>query len=193
MNSGQTDPDDRIAGRNEGSSCMARARNGGGQRPPRLKPGVKREQIIEVATEYFGQLRATKTRSGLTSPRRSGSARPPSTTTSSRSSTACSRSWSGRSSDFSERFERITAENDDWTEALVAVLVDGVQPHRAADPPPPRDGRRVRARRRAALAATGRGGPLSRPRADARARVRLGHVPRPRHAAGARCRRAIRG
>jgi hypothetical protein len=34
---------------------MARARNGGGQRPPRLKPGVKREQIIEVATEYFGQ------------------------------------------------------------------------------------------------------------------------------------------
>ena len=34
---------------------MARARNGAGQRPPRLKPGVKREQIIEVATEYFGQ------------------------------------------------------------------------------------------------------------------------------------------
>ena len=38
VNSGQTDPDDRIAGRNEGSSCMARARNGGGRDHPGSSP-----------------------------------------------------------------------------------------------------------------------------------------------------------
>jgi len=102
---------------------MARTRNGGGQRPPRLKPGVKREQIIEVATEYFGQTGYEDTKwADVAEAVGIGS-------------TALYHYFEskqhclfeimvGAVSDFGERFERITSQHDDWTEALVAVLAD---------------------------------------------------------------------
>jgi TetR/AcrR family transcriptional regulator, cholesterol catabolism regulator len=102
---------------------MARARNGAGQRPPRLKPGEKREQILEVATEYFGQ-------SGYEDTKWADVAEAVGI-----GSTALYHYFEskqhclfeimvGAVSDFGERFERITSEHDDWTEALVAVLAD---------------------------------------------------------------------
>lgn len=102
---------------------MARARNGGGQRPPRLKPGEKREQILDVATQYFGE-------SGYEDTKWADVAEAVGI-----GSTALYHYFEskqhclfeimvGAVADFGERFDRITSEHEDWTEALVAVLVD---------------------------------------------------------------------
>jgi TetR/AcrR family transcriptional regulator, cholesterol catabolism regulator len=103
---------------------MARARNGTGQRPPRLKPGEKREQIIDVATEYFGHAGYEDTKwADVAEAVGIGS-------------TALYHYFESKQhclyeimvqavSHFRDSFEQITSEHDDWNEALVAVLVDG--------------------------------------------------------------------
>jgi AcrR family transcriptional regulator len=103
---------------------MARARNGPGQKSPRLKPGEKREQIIDVATEYFGQWGYEDTKwADVAAAVGIGS-------------TALYHYFESKQhclyeimvqtvADFKERFDRITSQHEDWTEALVAVLVDG--------------------------------------------------------------------
>jgi AcrR family transcriptional regulator len=105
---------------------VARTRNGPGQRPPRLKPGVKREQILDVAIEYFGQSGYEDTKwADVAAAVGIGS-------------TALYHYFESKQhclyeimvqtvSDFRERFDRITAAHDDWTEALVAVLADSFE------------------------------------------------------------------
>jgi AcrR family transcriptional regulator len=93
-------------------------------RGTRLKPGVKREQIIEVATDYFGRYGYEETKwADVAAAVGIGS-------------TALYHYFESKQhclfeimaqavSDYRERFDRITAAHEDWTEALVAVLVDG--------------------------------------------------------------------
>ena len=84
---------------------------------------MKREQILEVATEYFGRT-ATRRRSGRTSPSAVGIG-----------STALYHYFESKQHCLFEiMVEAVrtsasassgsSAEHDDWTEALVAVLVD---------------------------------------------------------------------
>jgi AcrR family transcriptional regulator len=89
-----------------------------------LKPGEKREQIIDVATEYFGQWGYEDTKwADVAAAVGIGS-------------TALYHYFESKQhclyeimvqavSDFTERFDRITSEHDEWSDALVAVLVDG--------------------------------------------------------------------
>jgi AcrR family transcriptional regulator len=103
---------------------MARARSGTAQKSPRLKPGVKREQIIDVATEYFGESGYDDTKwADVAAAVGIGS-------------TALYHYFESKQhclyeimaqtvADFKERFDRITSEHEDWTDALVAVLADG--------------------------------------------------------------------
>jgi AcrR family transcriptional regulator len=95
-----------------------------GNRGTRLKPGVKREQIIEVATDYFGRYGYEETKwADVAAAVGIGS-------------TALYHYFESKQhclfeimaqavSDYRERFDRITAAHEDWSEALVAVLVDG--------------------------------------------------------------------
>jgi AcrR family transcriptional regulator len=100
-----------------------RLRAGPQRRPPRLKPGVKKEQILEVATDYFGRYGYEDTKwadvaAGVDI-----------------GSTALYHYFQSKQhclyeilgaavADFHERFDRIVSEHDDWTDALVAVLRD---------------------------------------------------------------------
>jgi AcrR family transcriptional regulator len=94
-----------------------------GRGSPRLKPGVKKEQIIEVATDYFGRLGYEETKwADVAAAVDIGS-------------TALYHYFESKQhclfeimaaalGEFRETFDRITTGHDDWTEALVAVLVD---------------------------------------------------------------------
>jgi TetR/AcrR family transcriptional regulator, cholesterol catabolism regulator len=94
-----------------------------GARAPRLKPGVKREQILEVAIEAFGRDGYEETKwADIAAAVDIGS-------------TALYHYFESKQhclfeimakavADFRERFERITAEHDDWADALIAVLED---------------------------------------------------------------------
>jgi TetR/AcrR family transcriptional regulator, cholesterol catabolism regulator len=97
---------------------------GARRRSPRLKPGVKREQIIEVATDYFGRYGYEETKwADVAAAVGIGS-------------TALYHYFESKQhclfeimaqavSDYRERFDRITGAHEDWNDALVAVLVDG--------------------------------------------------------------------
>lgn len=99
------------------------SRAGAGRRSPRLKPGVKREQILEVAVDYFGRYGYEDTKwADIAAAVEIGS-------------TALYHYFESKQhclyeimvqaiTDFKDRFDRITGSHDDWTEALVAVLVD---------------------------------------------------------------------
>ena len=100
---------------------MARATKG--TRAPRLKPGVKKDQIFEVAIEAFG-------RDGYEETKWADVAEAVGI-----GSTALYHYFESKQhclfeimaqavADFRERFDRITAEHDDWTDALIAVLED---------------------------------------------------------------------
>ena len=92
-----------------------------GRGSPRLKPGVKKEQILEVATDFFGRYGYEDTKwADIAAAVGIGS-------------TALYHYFESKQHclyeimaetvvDFRERFERAVAENDDWTEALVAIL-----------------------------------------------------------------------
>ena len=97
---------------------------GAGRRSTRLKPGVKREQIIEVATDYFGRYGYEETKwADVAAAVGIGS-------------TALYHYFESKQhclfeimaaavSDYRERFDRITSAHADWEQALVAVLFDG--------------------------------------------------------------------
>jgi AcrR family transcriptional regulator len=93
------------------------------RRPPRLKPGVKREQILDVATHYFGRYGYEETKwADVAASVEIGS-------------TALYHYFQSKQhclyeimsnalEDHHQRFNRIVRANADWTEALVALLVD---------------------------------------------------------------------
>jgi AcrR family transcriptional regulator len=98
-------------------------RAGTQRRPPRLKPGVKREQILEVATQYFGRYGYEETKWAEVA------------ASVGIGSTALYHYFQSKQhclyeimsnalQDHHERFDRIVGENDDWTDALVGLLVD---------------------------------------------------------------------
>jgi len=93
-------------------------------RPARLKPGVKREQIIEVATEHFGRFGYEDTKwADLAAAVDIGST---ALYHYFESKQHCLFEIMGRAvREFRERFDRIVTSNDDWEDALVAVLVAG--------------------------------------------------------------------
>jgi TetR/AcrR family transcriptional regulator, cholesterol catabolism regulator len=92
-------------------------------RAPRLKPGVKREQIFDVAIESFGRDGYEETKwADIAAAVNIGS-------------TALYHYFESKQhclfeimaktvADFRERFDRITSDHDDWSEALIAVLED---------------------------------------------------------------------
>jgi AcrR family transcriptional regulator len=99
----------------------ARATRGG--RAPRLKPGVKREQIFQVAIEAFGRDGYEDTKwADIAAAVDIGS-------------TALYHYFESKQhclfeimakavADFRERFDRITAAHEDWADALIAALED---------------------------------------------------------------------
>jgi AcrR family transcriptional regulator len=96
---------------------------GTGQRSPRLKPGVKKDQIFDVAIDYFGRDGYEETKwADVASAVGIGS-------------TALYHYFESKQhclfeimaatvGEYRQRFDRIIAEHDDWNEALVALLVD---------------------------------------------------------------------
>jgi TetR/AcrR family transcriptional regulator, cholesterol catabolism regulator len=96
---------------------------GARRRPPRQKPGVKKEQILEVAIDSFGRYGYEETKwADVAAAVEIGS-------------TALYHYFESKQhclfeimaktvSEYRGRFDRIVAENDDWTEALVTLLVD---------------------------------------------------------------------
>jgi AcrR family transcriptional regulator len=92
-------------------------------REPKLKPGLKREQIIDVAIDCFGRYGYEETRwADVALAVGTGS-------------TALYHYFESKQhclfeimenavADFRKRFDRLTAAHDDWTDALVAVLLD---------------------------------------------------------------------
>jgi AcrR family transcriptional regulator len=94
-----------------------------GKRPPRLKPGVKKEQILDVAVDYFGRHGYEETKwADVAAAVHIGS-------------TALYHYFESKQhclfeimakavAEFRERFDRITSAHDDWNEAVVALLVD---------------------------------------------------------------------
>src|SRR3954468_14620579 len=104
---------------------MATNRTTGGprRRPPRQKPGVKREQILDVAIDSFGRYGYEETKwADVAAAVETGS-------------TALYHYFESKQhclfeimaktvAEYRTRFDRITADHDDWNEALVALLVD---------------------------------------------------------------------
>ena len=96
---------------------------GARRRPPRQKPGVKKEQILDVAIDSFGRYGYEETKwADVAAAVEIGS-------------TALYHYFESKQhclfeimaktvSEYRGRFDRIVAENDDWTEALVTLLVD---------------------------------------------------------------------
>ena len=101
------------------------ARSGAGRssRPPRSKPGVKRDRIIEVAIDLFA-------REGYEDAMWADVAEavgigPTALYHYFESKQHCLYEIMGMAvADFQARFDRITTEHDDWQEALVTLLVD---------------------------------------------------------------------
>jgi TetR/AcrR family transcriptional regulator, cholesterol catabolism regulator len=99
------------------------SRDGNRRRPPRLKPGVKKEQILEVAIDYFGRYGYEETKwADVAAAVDIGS-------------TALYHYFESKQhclfeimaktvADYRERFDRIVAEHDDWNEALATLLAD---------------------------------------------------------------------
>ena len=91
---------------------------------PRRKPGAKKEQILDVATEYFGRYGYEETKwADVAAAVDIGS-------------TALYHYFESKQHclleimadavrDVRERFDKIVGAHDDWNEALIAVLVDG--------------------------------------------------------------------
>src|SRR3954447_5205197 len=96
---------------------------GARRRPPRQKPGVKREQILDVAIDSFGRYGYEETKwADVAAAVEIGS-------------TALYHYFESKQhclfeimaktvSEYRARFDRIVAEHDEWNEALVALLVD---------------------------------------------------------------------
>jgi AcrR family transcriptional regulator len=101
----------------------AKSSTGRNGRPPRSKPGVKRERILEVAIDAFG-------RYGYEDAKWADVAAavgigPTALYHYFESKQHCLYEIMGTAvADFQARFDRITAANDDWPEALVELLVD---------------------------------------------------------------------
>jgi len=93
-------------------------------RPTRQKPGVKREQIIEVATEHFARLGYEDTKwADVAAAVEIGST---ALYHYFESKQHCLFEIMGRAvREFRERFDRIVASHEVWEDALVAVLVSG--------------------------------------------------------------------
>jgi AcrR family transcriptional regulator len=95
-------------------------------RPPRSKPGAKREWILQVAVEVFG-------RSGFEDARWADVASavgigPTALYHYFESKLHCLYEIMGQAvADFQARFDRITAEQESWPEALVALLEDAFE------------------------------------------------------------------
>jgi AcrR family transcriptional regulator len=95
-----------------------------GRRPPRQKPGVKKQQIRETAIDYFGRYGYEETKwADVAAAVDIGS-------------TALYHYYESKQhclyeimaqtvEDFRDRFEKVSSLHEDWTDALVAVLVDG--------------------------------------------------------------------
>jgi TetR/AcrR family transcriptional regulator, cholesterol catabolism regulator len=101
----------------------AGARAGARRRAPRLKPGVKKEQIVEVAVDYFGRYGYEETKwADIAAAVDIGS-------------TALYHYFESKQhclfeimaktvGDYRQRFDRIVGEQDNWSDALVTLLVD---------------------------------------------------------------------
>jgi AcrR family transcriptional regulator len=101
----------------------AGARAGARRRAPRLKPGVKKEQIVEVAVDYFGRYGYEETKwADIAAAVDIGS-------------TALYHYFESKQhclfeimaktvGDYRQRFDGIVAEHDNWSDALVTLLVD---------------------------------------------------------------------
>ncbi len=92
-------------------------------RRPRAKPGVKREQILQVAVEAFGRYGYEDTKwADVASAVGIG---PTALYHYFESKLHCLYEIMGQAvADFQTRFDRITAAHQDWNDALVALLVD---------------------------------------------------------------------
>jgi AcrR family transcriptional regulator len=101
----------------------AGARAAARRRAPRLKPGVKKEQIVEVAVDYFGRYGYEETKwADIAAAVDIGS-------------TALYHYFESKQhclfeimaktvGDYRQRFDGIVAERDNWSDALVTLLVD---------------------------------------------------------------------
>src|SRR5436190_12038660 len=104
---------------------MTTNRTGGGprRRPPRQKPGVKKEQILDVAIDNFGRDGYEETKwADVAAAVDIGS-----TTLYHyfESKQHCLFEIMGMAiADFRGRFDRLTLVHEDWSDALVAVLRD---------------------------------------------------------------------
>ena len=96
---------------------------GRSSRPPRSKPGVKRERILDVAIDAFGRFGYEDAKwADIAAAVGIG---PTALYHYFESKQHCLYEIMGQAvADFQARFNRITAEHTDWTEALVALLVD---------------------------------------------------------------------
>src|ERR671929_1302068 len=93
------------------------------RRSPRLKPGVKKEQILDVAVDSFGRYGYEETKwADVAAAVGIGST---ALYHYFESKQHCLYEIMGSTLDaFHARFQRLVAAHDDWTDALVAILVD---------------------------------------------------------------------